>query len=846
MSYLIESNKLRSEKIILITCESVQRLKLFNVDGSNYSRTVSHFISKVKVGSTLLTQLTSTALSLNSFYFDAKNMKLYVKVGGDPKGYDLSVTYKHFLSSAPIILPNDLLNGEDVEWLPLVQSIGSIGQQLDEESTGTILESSSSVKLINRDGYFDNIFDRLIWENQEIKFYSWFPNLPISEKVQTFEGVIESKDFSEDSITFKVKDFVYRLRNKLDLGLYSELDGSILPSLIGKNKRRIYGQVDNVKTVSLDATLGGYQLTGTLSGTTAALIITGSGTLFLDEVSPTDELFITVSNIVYKFGIESIDSDTQITLSKELEISFSGISGTLKPKLPWRKKNREWLIAGHKLRSPSATITTINNASSFSVGSILDFFDGDEVEINGVPSSIRRISGDNFIMATNIIPLPAVGDFITKRPIKKVFLGSDELVYLRDYTFTNTTESKIMLDELAEFNIAEPHSSNILFTFSHLSNTVTTTYNTDVKTIIQPRDWIRSADITEPEWYEVLDIVQDTSTRQLITLRTPFTGTNGNKDILYKNPKVVDENSLVTVSCLGMESGGKWIKSASDAVRHLMLNDAGFSTVNETSFTKAKATCDYILSMVIPESIEGESPMIREVVNKINDSVFGSLYGNNSQSISYSILNSTKPEITTIIRDDDIISFSINCNQTIINKAKINYSPYVDVYSGESALKSITYTSTFVDKYIGIENTKEKTIYLYEDSKALIVAQRICFYNSLSRSIVNLKTKMNFSTTGINDKIYLSLDRLYTRYTGTQRERISIVTGVKNDGYGCEITLTDLGNIYNRIPSIAPTSSSVYTSATSEDKIRWGYILSNSTETPNENDESAIGSGLIG
>ncbi|WP_206781268.1 hypothetical protein, partial [Escherichia coli] len=86
-------------------------------------------------------------------------------------------------------------------------------------------------------------------------------------------------------------------------------------------------------------------------------------------------------------------------------------------------------------------------------------------------------------------------------------------------------------------------------------------------------------------------------------------------------------------------------------------------------------------------------------------------------------------------------------------------------------------------------------------------AQRLCFFKSLASSVVTIKSKMNLSNIVVNDKMYLSLDRLFKRYAGNDKRRIGIVSGIKKDGFECEVSLSDLGNIYNRVMSIAPNST---------------------------------------
>lgn len=833
-----------SEKITLVTCEAVELVKLFDLySGSIYSKSVDHFVVNVKVSGISLNNALSESLLENEFYFDPTIKKLYVRLAGgvNPKNTDICIVYKFFFSDTPVILPYDFNLGNYVQFEPRVISIGSLGQQLDDENTGIVLESSSSVNFENTDGYFDLIFDSLIWENQNVNFYSWLPVTPINQTRKLFEGVIEAKDFSPLKVSFKVKDFVFRLKNKLNLGVFSEIDGKFEPSMLSKPKRRIYGQVNQLRCQGLDKVLDGFTLDGNVSALIDSVILNGTGTFFLDQVSPGDELFISLEKSIFKVGVESIESNTSLTISKKTEIEILNRPLNIRPSISYRKKNRLWHIAGHKLRQPTTSIVEVVAPNRVRVDSVQDLFAGDSVKINSEFVQIRRISGDVLILQSVLLPAPIIGDTVQKNPVSKVFFGSKELIIDRDFSIINLGNSKIELNDLAEFNITEQRGVGSLFSFVNGSRLITTSASVDLRSIIKPRDWIRKDLVTETSWYEVLDVKE-----QEITIRTPFAGTNSSNNALMKNVSIVEDDSLITVNCLGIEVDNNWVRTPSQAVRHLILNDAEFDSVNEQSFDKANSSCSFTLSIYLPESLGSESPLVRDVITKINESVFGSLYGNSSWDISYSILNSQKPESFNSIRDEDILSFDVVTDQSIINQIKVNYSPYTDIFTGLDGFESYSETSVFVNNFIGVKKSTERTIYLFEDDKAKIIAQRILMFKSLSNSKVRVKSKMNLALTSVNDKLFLELDRLYLRYGGRDRRKIGIVTSVKKNGYESDIEFTDVGNIFNRIPSISPNTAVIYDLAGRDDVVQFGYILDNQTSTPNPESETDLGNNLIG
>jgi hypothetical protein len=833
-----------SEKISLVTCEAVKPVKLFTLySGTTYKKHVPYFVKTVKNSGIELTEgYDEDSLDVGDYYFDAVYKTLYVNVGQDPKFESLSLVYKFFFSNTPLILPNDLVNGEDVEWLPYIQNIGSIGQQLDDENTGIVLESQSSVELINNGRFFDSIIDSLIFENQSIVFYSWFNNLSRAEIKKIFEGVIESKDFSPNKVTFRVKDYVFRLKNQVNLGLFSESDGDVLESVLGTPKRRIYGQVKQAKCVPIDCVLNGYALTGTVSLTLNSTTLTGIGTQFLKELNQDDELIFSIQGEEVLYSVDLIASNTSLTLTKKAEQTLINQSVLVDPKHKYRFKNRRWHIAGHKIRQTEAMIVTVINARTFVIDDVSEFVSGDVVRVNNQTTQVTRISSNQIILEQNIFPIPVVGNIIERFPVTKLHYGERELIPFRDFTLTNTTEAIIELDPLAEFNIARELVTDHNLSFRDGRYDVSSSANADLRTIIKPGDFIRPTTQNNENWYEVHHVGP-----QIVWLKTIFSnnGSNSNHHARIKSVDTVSDDSLITVDCYGKDTDSTWMRTASDCVKDLVVNDAGFTAIDTSSFIQAKDDCKYTLSMVIPDNIGDEAPTIRDVISNINQSVFGSLYGNSSQEIAYSIVNTRRPPTMAALRDDDILSWEVQTNQKIVNNVKVNYSPFVDKVTGENGFSVIVYQNSFVDQNIGIQNTIEKTCYLFNDSDAETIAQRIAFYYSLSQSILTLKAKANFFTSSVNDRVYIDLDRLYARYGGKSTMKIGVISGVKKSAYNSEIIMNDLGNIFNRCPAIAPNDTDSFTNSSDDEKIKFGYILDPDTLIPG-NDEEDLGSGLIG
>jgi hypothetical protein len=170
----------------------------------------------------------------------------------------------------------------------------------------------------------------------------------------------------------------------------------------------------------------------------------------------------------------------------------------------------------------------------------------------------------------------------------------------------------------------------------------------------------------------------------------------------------------------------------------------------------------------------------------------------------------------------------------------------VDIQNGSDTFEVIDYNSGFVDKYIGLKNTLEKTLYLYESDKAEIIAQRLALFYSMASTKVTIKGKANFFLNSVNDKLFLSFDRLFKRFGGNDKRKIGIITGIKKGQTETEVQISDLGNIFNRVPSIAPNMASDYLVASLDERARFGYVVDNDTFTPDVSSEDGLSCNLIG
>jgi len=841
-------SKTRSSKLVLCHIEPVQRVSVFtNTAGSIYKKAVNHVVISVTEDGTNLTEASSASVTTGEWYYDNLTGEVYINCTDDldPKTHTIKLTYRLFFSNRSIDLPYDLASGFEVHYDGRVLSNSPIRKELDEEQIGVVLETATTIKLENTDGYFDDLYDVLIFENKDVKIYSWSEIIPLSENQKLFDGQIQNKTFSETSIGFSCKDFTYKLREPVSHENFDVSDGTIPEQYLYTPKRRLFGQLKQLQCVPIDSTLSGFPLTGTMTVVESSkTIVTGVGTSFLSEASPKDELIYTRNNIEYRGAIATVDSDTQITMDDDYPISFENSSAVINPKVPYRKKNRRWHIAGHKLRAPSATIDATEQANRFSVDDASEFFAGDLVTVNDEAAVIRRVSGNNIVLRTNLqAGEPSVSELLEKNPVSKVYANGREAIIYRDYEIENNTNDAVLVfgDDF-EFNIAPINSLTTSLTFTNGSRTINVSSG-DPRGEISVRDWIQSGNISHQTWYEVLRV-----TENQVFIRTAYVGSTGTSTGKVRNVNVVDDDTIVTVDCVGQDRSNKWIKTASDAVLDLIENDSSLSNVDAASFSQAAIDSSAVLSYVTPKKIGGKASTVRNVITDINKSVFGSLVLDNSFNLSYKVLTSEKPITLSEINDDDLASRSVisTTRNKIIRKVNASYSFFTDRFTGEDAFELYEYTNEFVDDFIGVTEELDVDIYLFNESDAETIAQRYALYNSLSQSIITVSGKLNLANFTLNDVVWIGLDRIYKRFGNQDRRKVGIINKITNDGTNVTLRINDLGNSINRISNISANDSSDFTTSTSSDRILYNYIVDNETLTPDASSDNEMYTNQIG
>jgi len=889
-----------SEKIVLAWIEGVERLHLWTLDsGSIYSRSTNYYVTGVNQGLTALIEVASQgAVVEGTFFYDPATSMLYVHTNGSTNpqtSEEMIVKYRFFYATGNINAPFDMSTaGAHTLYQGRIERAPGYKHKIGIEQDLTSLVGGGNLVLTNTDGGLDEIFETIIFENKNITVFSWNRELPFSEARVIFRGIVTQKKYSPDSVTFVVKDQTFAFEQQVPQGVYDDTD-NVADSVKGRLKRWVYGRVEGMKLQSISQVASGVNLTGTVSAGVQNSVMTGIGTIFLTETSPGDKITIGTQ----EFQIESVESDTKLTLDNIPEFSFSTETASIIPEIPLRTKNRTFLVADHACAKITKTLSEIvqlnrirlSDTDGIEAGDFLEFASGERFEVKNVaPNNI-------VVLRKNIITIPAISSNVVRQPIQRLFIESDD-VPDDSFTISNSSvETLVILDNNAEFDIARTTSLNIDLTFTNGSRRVTYAGTKDLREIIEPRDFIRPRDVLFSTFYEILSvgegytltgtisasqnsttvtgtgtlfttelspgdtiiigdlelevdtITNDTSfeatanatfsitdeigrieDENSIELRTNFTDPNHTGSVEGKRPEYVDDNTIVHAEVLGRTEDntpeGTWIKTAARAMRDL-ITQSGLTEVNEPSFTQGALDNSQLLSISLPLSPTGGNTKIKDVIDLMAKSTLSSVTLDNDLKLKFKVLNAEIPDDPVVIRDEDVVSWSISSvNAKNIRNTVVRYRHQdIDRFTLEAGSLIASHSSEFVEKYVGTNKTDEINVYLWEEFSSTIMSHRIAYFNSLSRSDMKITTDLRLENIEIGDIVIADFERLYKRFGDTtSRKKVLTVVGKTVTGEQTVLDLSDLGNVFNRSSVITPNTAPDFSAASEDEKLKYGYI----------------------
>ena len=835
-TYTEYQNEQASEKVGLVALDLGKRLMGWSVySGTIYSVSFQHdVITQLQQDGTALTAVASiAAITTGTYYLDRSSETLYLRASdsANPNSKFIACSLRLFFSNVPVRKSWDLSTGFDVDWKPLLRSTSQFGVGLDNTNLlGFAIEGSGNVSFYNDRAFWAGIYDKYFFEGQQCYVYSWNRTLPITEAKLIYKGRVDSKTFTNQSVTLNLKDQLVSLRSKLSIPLMEDVAGAKIPgSLNTARQRYLFGYVKGNRPTNIDQMLDltGYTITGTAATTNASVSVTGTGTAFLSQLTPGDEVLFGSDTIAYT--VATVDTNTALTLTEAYE-SATGSALAIRLKKtdnPKRYMNRIFLVAGHQLKEPSSTVTKIFSFTTFELSSATDFIAGEPVVINGENLVIERVSG-NKITLTQSAAFISVGDTVTIPSVRNVYLNNRLLTNISDYTYSAST-AKITLNQLAEFNTAQVRSLTGTLTFTHTGTDIqkrtVTGSGTSFKEELAPGDWIRRS--TESDWFEILSVESNTS----LTLRTVSTYTSTGAS-LNKKPEVYKQGtSVLSCDVLGLtENGtptGVFVNNAPRVVKYLLTAVGLSSLIDTASFTEVDSVSTPYLGFAIPKNFsETAVPVVRDIINTVNQSVFGSLYQTNDFQLAYSILSPRRPPSMQIFRESDLLEWAIKSNSANITKSvSVEYlDKEYDVAAGEPSKQISTSTSNAVDYFTDIQKEKIFSTYLISRADADLYAKRWSFILENSNGTLEIKLALQGARLDINESIHVQHEKLCERFGSGLSRRVGAVSSIVRDISRSQVELDDVGGSFSRCATIAATTSAEYSAAEDNEKFINGYI----------------------
>jgi len=832
MLYTDYQNQPSSEKITLVAMAAARRLMGWVVhSGSIYKLTGFDYPAIQHIQDSGVTYTESVSLGAviaGRWYYDKANTTLYLQASdsSNPNSRFLVATLNLFFADAPITLPYNfpLTGGYEVMWEPMLRSTSEFGVGIDTiNQTSEAIEGSGSLTLNNDFDFWPKNFDKLSFENQPVYVYSYHRDLDsYSEAQLIYKGNVEKKSYGKETITFQLKDKFAVLRDPIPLSTIGDLAARTPEDLNKAFQRMVLGRVSGHVPTNIDQVVDGYPLTGTVAVNYNTLTVTGTGTAFLAELSPDDQIVL----LGEEYTVASVASNTSLTLTSEYlgNQNLSGATAYVVPDMPKRWQNRVWNVAGHPLREPTTTTTAGSSILVLYVVDATDFHDGDTIYIGPLGSGelavIDKVIGTNYIyLATSLAAPPAAGTAIRRPAVQNVRIDDTLLVYYRDYTLDATTAT-LTLTDTAEANAGPIYQLGTNVTFTNTSRTVT---GSGFMGVIQPGYMIGA--VGQADFFEVLSVDSDTQ----ISLRSAatYTSTAAGR---YKSLILDPDNSVLTLDCLGRpeddNSSLPLLRTAPAISRALLEDSQLLSDLDTSTFGDAEEIAYQEIGLVVPETYSSTAaPTYRDVLNQINKSVFGSLVQTGDFEIAYHVLQPRKPATATKFTESDILSYSLNATaENVVKTVVVEYSHREHDY--ETKKESIqtsqktSPTSTYVAK---TERTRTISTCLVNQTDAEIMANRWAFLLQSTVGRLTFTTKLQGMKLEVGDIIEIEHRKFFERFGSTGKRKLLMVESVARSGSDVKVEATDLGNTFNRVACIN-SFSTAWTSASEDERLYGGYI----------------------
>ena len=826
-----------SEKITLAHVEASARLVVWDESSGVYNKKVPYFVTDLSIDGTQYSKASSSSVDAGEWFFEHKTSTIYVNIleGAAPEDVKIIATYRLFFATAPLTLSADLTdNGAQVFYEGRIKSSPGYNHKIGVEQSLVSLVGSGRLSLENTDGGLNGPYERLIFENQQVSIYSWTRSDKFSEARIIYRGVIESKTYDAESLSFTVKDRLFAIQGSLPQETFTE-EMNVLPSVVGLPKRRVYGKFAGLKLRSIDV-IGdqGVTLTGTISGTFDEEEITGSGTQFLSELSPGDQIIVNENLYTVKY----INSNNSIDIAQRIDVNFSGVSTVFLPKIPTTSKNRTFQVTEHACNQLVKTYQIggfgvrirLNNIIGVREGDLLHFEDLDEFR------RVTGVFGNDTVRINTQLPIePAFGSRVTRAPIDIVKIEGVELPADK-YTVNNTTAGcTIDIDADAEFSIARQERLPFTLGFTNSSRTITGPSGVDLTNYFRTRDWILGPNDV---WYEILSVDEEDES---LEIRTDYNGTNTSFAPFVKRPNYVGDLTEVSAIINGKtrdgEPEGEWIRTAADVMQDVM-KDLGLESDDE-NFEEARLASNRLISMALPLSIDDGLIQAKRVIDLVSASTGTILTLDNNLDVVAKAATAAVPRILIEMNDREVLDWSVrSVSGQMVRNVVMNYRP-----SDTEIVPARQASSDFVGLQVGTDNTEEIQMYIFDGREAQIAAHRYLYNRQRARTDLTVTTDLRFEDLEIGSRVLINFESLFKRTGGETPLRVMTVVGKRVTGERIEFLMTDFGNIYNTSVIITENDAEEYNNASDRARLINGYITDD--EGVVGEDDNSIGTNLI-
>ena len=250
-------------------------------------------VQNVYEDGSILSEATSIAgVTAGKWFY--KDGILYVRASsGDIYSKTIVANYKFYFTDVGEKGDSTGVIFNDCFYEPRILAIPEISQKKTDFFWGISIITDGSLSLDNRDGYFDNMYEKLAWDNKPITIYAGGENLPYSEYQKMFSGIISDKNLSVSMFDFAFIDRKSEWETNIPLNSFNQTNYPwLLDDNVGKPIPLGWGTIKRAPVV---CTTEKY---GTATGTHKFKIVDTS----LHSISSIDQVYVKGNKVNHSSG----------------------------------------------------------------------------------------------------------------------------------------------------------------------------------------------------------------------------------------------------------------------------------------------------------------------------------------------------------------------------------------------------------------------------------------------------------------------------------------------------------------------------------------------------------------